>query len=111
MGRGAVFANESVSSSNIGVAQPGKTGKIGTAMPSFYVSRDQLIERNEKNTIPQMAPILRRIGLYDPESQFVVVFETDGMQGADIVTPNQRPAVVWKRTKREAQDGDGSPNQ
>ncbi len=106
LGRGAVFANYSTDQGNIGVAQPG-SGEYTTGRPSFYVSRNQLVARNEAATIPQMAPILQRIASYDPYRQFVVVFESDGTQGADIVTPNQLPAEVWKRSKEKARGDDG----
>ena len=105
LGRGAVFANYSVDHGNVGVARPG-SGEFSTGTPSFYVSRDQLVARNDAKTIPQMAPILQRIASYDPYRQFVVVFESDGTQGADIVTPNQSPMEVWKRTKKSNADDD-----
>lgn len=43
--------------------------------------------------------------LYDPDTQFVVVFEIQtkdgGMQGADIVTPKQMPPRVQQKPDGE----------
>lgn len=48
---------------------------------------------------------MSRMRLYDPDTQFVVVFEIQtedgGMQGADIVTPKRMPA----RPKQTSEDG------
>lgn len=100
LGRGAVFTNYDSASANVGFASaPG--GAAQPATPSFYVDRDQLLAKNARDDIPQMAPILSRIADYDPQTQFVVVFEADGTQGADIVTPNQRPSDVWARTRKD----------
>lgn len=108
LGRGAVFANDDIEASSVAVMRP---GGMENARASFYVDRDKLIERNENDMVPQMKPILNRIAKYDPNTQFVVVFEADGTQGADIVTPNMAPSEVWARSwvgnGKEKQKEDG----
>jgi hypothetical protein len=60
--------------------------------PAFFVSLGTLLERNPDNS--ELEPIESRIRLYDPARQFVVVFETGGVQGADIVTPKRMPTIA-----------------
>lgn len=95
LGRGAVFANYDDNAASVAVLRPGSR-EMESARPSFYVDRAQLVKRG--GDVEQMKPILQRIARYDPRSQFVVVFEADGTQGADIVTPNMLPAEVWTRS-------------
>jgi hypothetical protein len=61
-------------------------------LPAFYVSLGTLLEKNGDAAV--LDPIVSRIRLYDPAKQFVVVFETGGVQGADIVTPKQMPTIT-----------------
>ena len=97
LGRGAVFANYDGNPDTLAMLDVnGKTVK--SAMPSFYISKEKLMEQTDPSA-PNLAPIVSRISTYDPQRQFVVIFESDGTQGADIVTPNQAPSEVWARTR------------
>jgi hypothetical protein len=94
LGRGAVFVNyDPVPSDRGGFGVVDGSGFRETeGLPSFYVSLGTLLEKNGDATV--LDPIVSRIRLYDPAKQFVVVFETGGVQGADIVTPKQMPTIT-----------------
>lgn len=99
LGRGAVFANYDADAQSVAVVGKGAKA-VRSGIPSFYVDRARLVTENEKS-LDKMKPILDRIDEYDPDKQFVVVFEAFGTQGADIVTPNQLPSEVWARTQQQ----------
>ncbi len=100
LGRGAVFANYDDAARSVAMVDRGGKDMQSTT-PSFYVDRDKLVEMNDKEQLAQMKHILHRIAVYNPQTQFVVVFEADGTQGADIVTPNHAPSEVWARTRKD----------
>jgi len=101
LGRGAVFANYSEAmdkvESDIDLAQ---------SVPSMYVPMDKLRESASRRPSQggDMKHITDRVARYDPEKQFVVVFECNGVMGADIVTPNMEPQKVWDETRDRAFD-------
>eukprot|EP00188_Purpureofilum_apyrenoidigerum_P000703 Plantae.Rhodophyta-Purpureofilum_apyrenoidigerum.ctg13294.p1 GENE.Plantae.Rhodophyta-Purpureofilum_apyrenoidigerum.ctg13294~~Plantae.Rhodophyta-Purpureofilum_apyrenoidigerum.ctg13294.p1 ORF type:complete len:222 (+),score=36.37 Plantae.Rhodophyta-Purpureofilum_apyrenoidigerum.ctg13294:47-667(+) len=101
LGRGAVLANYSdvqkkESDSRVDQAQ---------SIPSMYVTAEKLRGAPGSGTSDSdIRHIIQRIKAYNPEKQFVVVFQCHGVMGADIVTPNMKPEDVWQSTKDEARD-------
>mmetsp|Transcript_2214 Transcript_2214/g.6586 ORF Transcript_2214/g.6586 Transcript_2214/m.6586 type:complete len:199 (+) Transcript_2214:101-697(+) len=100
LGRGAVLANyssvETKSQSRVDQAQ---------SVPSMYVTAEKLREASGSGrSDSDIRHIVQRIKAYNPESQFVVVFQCHGVMGADVVTPNMKPEDVWQSTKDEARD-------
>jgi hypothetical protein len=94
LGRGAVFVNyDPMPSARGGFGVIDGSGLRETeGLPAFYVSLGTLLERNGDTA--ELEPIVNRIRLYDAAKQFVVVFETGGVQGADIVTPKHMPTIT-----------------
>lgn len=92
-GRGAVFVvDRAETAGSVGVV--GADGLVQDGIASVFVSLDEL-QRRDSTVHEQMEPIVSRMRLYNPVTQFVVVFEiqspTGGLQGADIVTPKAMP--------------------
>lgn len=69
-----------------------KAKGIKSSTPSVYVPLDKLLAEN-RGREEQLDPICSRMRDYDPDRQFVCVFETGGVQGADIVTPKRMPDI------------------
>ncbi len=85
-GRGAVFVLDKPGL-NVGVAT---ANGVEEGIMSMYVSMEDVQKRSSADSM-EMEPIISRMRLYDPSKQFCVVYETGGMQGADIVTPKRMP--------------------
>ena len=93
MGRGAITFR-----------QPGKlpSGKMEYEEPHSYIKEDVYRSMwqsggGSEGELADLGSILNRIELYDPQKQFVAVFEAHGIMGADIVTPNIPPKEMAKK--------------
>lgn len=106
LGRGAVLANYSGKKE-----RPNSEVDRMQGVPSMYVTASKLREAAgvgaENADVEQ---ITRRIVEYDPETQFVMVFEHAGVMGADIVTPNITPRAVWSAQRDEERGQPRTPN-
>lgn len=95
LGRGAVFVVDSTS--NLGIYRQGEV-RPTEGVSVIYVALAALEQKGKENG-EDVGPILSRMKVYDPKTQFVIVFEmqtsSGSMQGADIVTPKKMP----ERTK------------
>lgn len=92
-GRGAVFVvDRPETAGSVGVV--GADGLVQDGIATVFVSLDEL-QRRDSTVHEQMEPIVSRMRLYNPVTQFVIVFEiqsrSGGLQGADIVTPKSMP--------------------
>jgi len=77
-------------------------------VPSLYVELNQWMESSQEghtNAVDEenLRQILSRIKSYDPERQFVVVFQAAGIMGTDIVTPNIPPSQMAARMEGSTQ--------
>ncbi len=55
--------------------------------------------------------ILERVMNYDPQEDFVIVFETPRLCGADIVRPSVTPPIMAQRLLSEEEGGGGTEDQ
>ena len=79
LGRGAIYANHDA-------RPPASTYvPLGRWLDSLALSAD------DPSTVEAVVEYIRG---YDPEMQFVVVFQYGGVLGADVVCPNMRPPEV-----------------
>ena len=79
LGRGAIYANHDA-------RPPASTYvPLGRWLDSLALSAD------DPSTVEAVIEYIRG---YDPETQFVVVFQCGGVLGADVVCPNMRPPEV-----------------
>ena len=64
----------------------------------MYVPLDKYSEREPQTEQEKvdLQQILQRIQNYDPEREFVVIFEAAGLMGADVVKPSVAPPLVHK---------------
>lgn len=72
------------------------------SMASAYVPLAKLKVSDDPAQQANLRQITDRIRSYNPERQFVVVFESHGLMGADIVTPNMPPREVWKQARDDS---------
>lgn len=96
MGRGAIFANYDDARKEGKLNDMDKFGGI----PSMYVPLTEFEsmkaagkEAGEEDDLEQ---IVKRVKAYNPEKEFVVVFQAVGVMGADIVRPNVSPPEMAK---------------
>lgn len=112
-GRGAIYAKYTHTGSD--PQSLTDVDKI-SGVPSLYVPLNQWMEsaENDKDSSTSsqadLQHILERILSYDPEKQFVVVFETKDLMGADIVRPNIPPPemahrLVQHEEERQKEEG------
>jgi hypothetical protein len=96
-GRGAIYANNQARPGVKRGSKPADVKSFGGA-PTMYVPLNKYSEREPKTDQEQsdLEHILKRIKTYDPEKEFVVIFEAAGLMGADVVKPSLPPAVVHK---------------
>lgn len=78
LGRGAIYANE------------------GSSQALLYVTLSDWIKNKPTgfDDVAGLDEIVERIRSYDPEMQFVVVYESGGQMLADIVKPSIPPPQV-----------------
>ncbi|CAM9283172.1 unnamed protein product [Ascophyllum nodosum] len=99
MGRGAIFANYDDARAGGKLNEADKLGGI----PSMYVpltefeSMKMAEKAGEENDLDQ---ILKRVKSYRPQEEFVVVFQAEGVMGADVVRPNVSPPEMAKHVTR-----------
>mmetsp|Transcript_17863 Transcript_17863/g.27610 ORF Transcript_17863/g.27610 Transcript_17863/m.27610 type:complete len:291 (-) Transcript_17863:21-893(-) len=89
-GRGAIYVNRQ---------KKGKAKqKKGTDIKTLFVPLDKYKERAPKSDQEQqdLQQILTRVEGYDPEKEFVMVFEAAGLMGADVVKPSMCPPDIHK---------------
>lgn len=92
-GRGAVFSGRSDKSSG-----------DDDRLPSAYVELEQWTKSQAEDGKDGdgLGAILRRIRAYDPNKEFVVVYQAFGVMGADVVRPSMSPPEVGTLLKQQA---------
>lgn len=89
LGRGAMYINEDTAAE--------------TQVNSIFIPRGKLtssISASDMETM-DMKQIVNRIDDYDPDSEFVVIFQSDGLCGVDVVKPNMAPQQVAKALREQ----------
>ncbi|CEL99908.1 unnamed protein product [Vitrella brassicaformis CCMP3155] len=106
MGRGAVMVyhelkQEGEGEGGDGAATATKATKMDVA-PTMYAPAEKFSKKaGSREEESHLAQVRRRLDSYDPHKEFVVVFQSSGLMGADIVKPNMAPAEAARIYKEE----------
>ncbi|GMH79114.1 hypothetical protein TrLO_g13572 [Triparma laevis f. longispina] len=78
-------------------------GPANEALPNAYLPKVKWSESNplSSSDLLNLKEIHTRIASYDPEVQFVIVFQAHGLMGCDVVKPNIKPRIMAEKQREE----------
>mmetsp|Transcript_5908 Transcript_5908/g.8721 ORF Transcript_5908/g.8721 Transcript_5908/m.8721 type:complete len:122 (-) Transcript_5908:553-918(-) len=78
----------------VGFESMGQGAVVSDGDQILYVDKAKFLNSKDAADEQGVDAILQRIQSYNPKTQFVIVYTSNGVQGADVVTPSIPPPRV-----------------